>query len=602
MGGGNRLATQSWRTMPANDRKLLVLATVLAVTAVLYWAQAILIPLALATLLAFLLSPLAAALERWGLGRIPAVILVVVLTVSALGAAGWGLSGQAATLLEELPKYTEELKRRIAQLRPGQPLQRAQGALEEVVGELEPKVGKPKPADPVPVIIRGERRSLLQRIPDLLRHAAAAGLVVVLSIFLLIERHDLRDRFIRLVGYGRLTLTTKALDEAGWRISRYLMSLALVNAGMGLAFGLGLWLLDVPYAIVWGVVLALARFIPYVGVWPAAALPIVLSLTVFDGWVRPLLVAALFLALELVVNVAVEPVLYSQRAGVSKVALLVAVGVWTWLWGPIGLIFGTPFTVCLAVLAKYVPTLDFLSILIGDEPAMEPRLVFYQRLIAGDLDEATEIAHEQLESSDAATVADGVLIPALVTARGDRAAGRLEEDEERTVVTGVRDIVEGSLGRERAVVEGTAAVRLLGCAARDEADAVALEVFRRLLPPALCEMEILPAGLLASEVVARVGRERTPLVTIASLPPGGLAQTRYLVKRLRAAHPDVTILVGRWGATEGAEVQRAALTATGADQVGMTVTETRDQLLALLPVKSGHPSAAAQVAESSRAS
>jgi predicted PurR-regulated permease PerM len=582
--------------MPANDRKLLVLATVVLIAAVLYWAQAILIPIALATLLAFLLSPLADGLQRWGLGRIPSVILVVVLTVSALGAAGWGLSGQAATLIDELPRYTDELKRRMAQLRPGQPLQRAQGALEDVVDELEPKPRQPRPADPVPVIVRGEHRSLLQRIPDLLRYAATAGMVVVLIIFLLIERHDLRDRFIRIVGYGRLTLTTKALDEAGRRISQYLMSLALVNAGMGLAFGLGLWLLDIPYALVWGVVLALARFIPYVGVWPAAALPVALSLTVFDGWVRPLLVAALFLTLELVVNMVVEPVLYSHRAGVSKVALLVAVGFWTWLWGPIGLIFGTPFTVCLAVLAKYVPALDFLSILIGDEPAMEPSLVFYQRLVARDIDEAAEIAHDQLESSDPATLADGVLIPALVTARADRAAGRLEEDDERAVVAGVRDIAEGGLGHERAVVEGTAPVRVLACAARDEAEAVALEVLRRLLNPALCEMDILPAGLLTAEVVTRLSQERPPLVTVASLPPGGLAQTRYLIKRLRAAHPDVTILVGRWGSTEGAEAQRAALSAAGADQVGMTLTETRDQLLALLPVKSGRPSAAKPVA------
>lgn len=589
--------------MPGNDRKLLVLATVLLVAAVLYWAQAILIPLAVATLLAFLLSPLAEVLQRWGLGRIPAVVLVVVLTVSTLGGAGWALSGQAATFLEELPKYTEELKRRITQLRPGQPLQRAQGALEDVVGALEPKVARPKPADPVPVIIRGERRSLLERIPDLLRHAASAGLVIVLVIFLLIERHDLRDRFIRLVGYGRLTLTTKALDEAGRRISQYLSSLALVNAGMGLMFGLGLWLIGIPYAPLWGVILALARFIPYVGVWPAAALPIAVSIVTFDDWIRPLFVAALFVALEVIANVVVEPVLYSHRAGVSKVALLVAVGFWTWLWGPVGLILGTPFTVCLVVLAKYVPALDFITILIGDEPAMEPPLVFYQRLVAGDLDEGAEIAHDALKSSDTEAVAQGMLVPALVTARIDRAAGRLDEDDERAVVAGVRDIAEDVLGPDRPRSPGPAPapVRVFACPARDEVDAVGLEVFRQLVNPTLCDVDILPAGLLTAEVVARLARERSPIVVVAALAPGGLAQARYLVKRLRAVSPDVTILVGRWGAGEDIDVQRAALSAAGADQVAMTPTETRDQLLALLPVKGGRPGAEPMALASPRA-
>jgi len=508
--------------MPPSHRKLLVLATVLLVAAVLYWAQAILIPLAMATLLAFLLSPLADLLQRWGLGRIPAVTLVVLLTVSALGAAGWGLSGQAATLLEELPRYTEGLKRRIAELRPGRPLERARGALEEVVGELEAKERRTKPAGPVPVVIQGERRPLIQRIPGLLREIATAGLVVVLVIFLLIERHDLRDRFIRLVGYGRLTLTTKALDEAGRRISQYLMSLALVNVGMGLGFGLGLLLIGVPYALLWGVLLGLARFIPFVGVWPAAAAPIVLSLTVFEGWTRPLLVAALFVALEVVANVVVEPVLYSQRAGVSKVALLVAVGFWTWLWGPIGLILGTPLTVCLVVLAKYVPALDFVGILIGDEPPMEPRLVFYQRLVARDFDEAAEIVEKQLETAAPEVVADEMIIPALVTVRRDHPAGRLDEDDVRAVVAGAREVAD-VLGRERQTPEGVTPGRVLACPARDEIDAAALEVFRRLLNPALCEVDILPPGMLAAEVVARVARERPPLVTVASLPPGGLA-------------------------------------------------------------------------------
>jgi predicted PurR-regulated permease PerM len=538
-----------------------------------------------ATLLVFVLSPVVEALHRWGLGRVPAVILVVVLVVAALGGAGWALSVQVGALAEDLPRHTEAVKRRIAEWRPGPGgvLDRARGAVDAVVSELEKKVDGPVERTdqaPVPVIIRGESRPLIQRVPALARELASAGFVMVLVIFMLIELQSLRDRFIRIVGWGRFTLTTKALDEAGDRISRYLLSLSLVNAGIGLAFGLGLLLLGVPYALLWGTGLALARFVPYVGVWPAAALPVALSLAASDGWTRPLLVVALFLGLESLANVVVEPVLYSQGAGLSKVALLVAIGFWTWLWGPIGLILATPLTAGFVVLAKYVPALEPVAVLLG-EPALAPPAVFYQRLVDRDVDEAAEVVERRLKASSLASVADEILIPALAGVRRDRAAGRLDEADQQFAVAAMRDLLEQAAGPAPDCVP-TPAARLLACPVRDHIDAAALEILGRVLDSTGCAMEVLPAGLLSAEMVDRVTHHRPALVVVASVPPGGLAQTRHLLKHLRSAGPDLTILVGRWGAWGEGDAERSALPGVGADHIATSLGETRHQIQAIL--------------------
>jgi predicted PurR-regulated permease PerM len=536
-----------------------------------------------ATLLAFVLSPVVATLHRWGLGRVPSVVLVVVLVMAAVGGAGWALSTQLAALADELPRHTRVLKKRIADWRPGgnTVIDKARGAVDEVVDELEKVERSVKPAQspPVPVVIRGEWRPLVSGVPALLREFASAGFVMLLVFFMLIELQSLRDRFIRLVGWGRLTLTTKALDEAGHRISRYLLSLSFVNAAMGLAFGLGLLLIGVPYALLWGVVLALARFVPYVGVWLAVALPTAMSLAVSDSWGPPLLVVAVFVALELVANVAVEPVLYSQGAGLSKVALLAAIGFWTWLWGPVGLILATPLTAGLVALARYVPSLEFVAVLLNDEPALPAPAVFYQRLVARDVDEAAETVEQRLKETSLEVVADEILLPALVTMRHDRAAGRLDDADQQAVIQTMHEVVEQVAGPEAECPPGVEA-RVLGCPVRDEVDAAALEVLRRVLGLAACAVEVLPAGLLSAEVVDRAARHRPAVIVVSSVPPGGLAQTRYLIKRLKTASPESTILFARWG--DSGDPDPTALE-IGVDQQAKTLAEARNQILALLP-------------------
>jgi predicted PurR-regulated permease PerM len=564
------------------------------VVAALGWARAVLIPIALAMLLAFLLNPVVGGLRRWNVPRAPATLLVVVLISLLLGVGSWALSGQVTALGDDLPGYTETIKAKIAELRRtgrGNMLDRARRAVDEVVGALEKPTqggGRPEPR-PLPVVVRGDAGTLLRRLSAFFEPVTTTGFTMLLVIFMLIEHQQLRDRFIRLAGYGRIPVTTRALDEAGERIGRYLLTQSIVNAGLGLLFGVGLALIGVPYALLWAVILALGRYVPYVGVWVAVALPTALSVVIFDGWREPTMVFGLAAGLEVLVNTVIEPVLYSQRAGLSKVALVTAVAFWTWLWGPIGLILATPLTVCLVVVAKYVPPLDFIVVLLSDEPALEDSVAFYQRLVAMDRAEAAEILEERLAAEPAPEVYERVIVGALVHARSDRLRGRLDADEERTVVGLAGEVVEELPAQ--APSGAALKVRVLGCPARDAADEIGLRLLRRLLEPT-SNVEIIPAGLLSAEVVARVEAARPPVVCVVALPPGGVAHTRYLVKRLRDRLPATRIIVGRWCAGEAAEEQRRQLLAAGADHVGATLAETRNELL-VSPVASAPGVAAA---------
>ena len=582
-------------------RPLIVLTGFSLIVACLYWAQALLIPVALSILLTFLLSPVTSLLQRLRIGRVPSVILVVVVVFSLLGGIGWGITLQVTSLARELPKHRSNIMAKARALRlatRGGVLEKAQETATEVMKELRAGDRPTKAADkPVPVVM--EPPSLLSSLPGVLELLANAGLVIVLVIFMLIRREDIRNRLIRLVGYGRLTATTKALDDAGQRISRYLLMHTITNSAVGFVAGVGLFLIGVPYALLWGFLAAVLRFIPYVGPGIAATLPIVLSLAAMPGWVGPILVIGLFLALELFSNMVLEPWLYGRAAGVSAVGLIVAVAFWTWLWGSLGLLLATPLTVCLVVLSKHVPELDFIVVLLGDEPVMEPSVRYYQRLLAMDHHEATEVVEEHLKTHALDGVYDQVLVPALIFAKLDRGRDRLSEDDEQFIYRTSREIVEGLGSRppktsmssspdspgplDAATNEAGAGslprVRILGCPTRDEADELALLMLEQMLHPARCETELMSGELLSSELVARAGEMQPMLICIAALPPEGLAHARYLCKRLRARCPDTRILVGRWGLDANMEEERALLLTAGADHVGTSLCESRDQIL-----------------------
>jgi hypothetical protein len=324
--------------------------------------------------------------------------------------------------------------------------------------------------------------------------------------------------------------------------------------------------------------------------------PILFSLAVFDGWAKPASVVALFVVLELIVSAVVEPVVYSQHAGVSKVALLVAIAVWTWLWGPLGLVLATPMTVCLLVVAKYIPEMNFVAILVGDEPALVPSVAYYQRLLAEDRDEAGEIVEEFLESHPAEQLYDGLLVAALVTARRDLARGHLSADAMAFIARATAEILEEVvLDAPGAAPDGApGALHVLGCPARDKADEVALAMLRRLVDPGRVDLELASPDVLTSEVMAMVEATRPAALCLSSLPPGGLAQTRYLCKRLRARYPDVKIVVGRWGLRDDLAGEHAeALRSAGADHVSASLLETRDYLAQIAALQLAPAAAAA---------
>jgi hypothetical protein len=283
----------------------------------------------------------------------------------------------------------------------------------------------------------------------LLGPLGTAGIVIVFVIFMLIGREDLRDRIIRLVGEGQLNITTQALDDAATRISRYLVAQAIVNGSYGAAISLGLWLIGVtladgwfPSFVLWGLLCALLRFIPYIGPWIAAAFPLILSLAVYPGYSVFFAVAGMFIIVELLSNNFMEPWLYGSSTGMSAVAVLVAAVFWTWLWGPIGLLLSTPLTVCIVVVGKYVPQFRFFDILLGDQPVLSPAERIYQRLLAMDAEEAADVAEEQLESSSLEAVYDQVLLPALAMAEQDRHADQLDDRRGLFIRDALRDIID----------------------------------------------------------------------------------------------------------------------------------------------------------------
>ncbi len=570
---------------------LVTLAGLVLTVGCLYWAQAFLIPVALAALLTYLFSPLVGVLEHRGLPSAAAVVTVVTLAFVALGGLGWILALQMSALGTELPKYRHNIRQKIADVRLlGQDsgLDRAQKTVEGAAGEAERDVERATPSStrqpkPTPVIIQYERD--LWNVPAALgpwlEPLGGAGLVVILVPFMLLGRQELRNRVVRLFGFGRLALTTRALDEANARVSRYLLSQTVINAAFGVLAALGLFLLGVPYALLFGLLGGALRFIPYVGPWIGALLPIGVSLAIFPGWTRPLLLLAFWLVLELFTNLVLETVFWARSAGVSHVGLLLAVGFWTWLWGSIGLVVATPLTVCLLVFAKHIPALEFLWVLMGDEPVISPDVVLYQRLLAMDEDEASDIVERALAEQPLERVYDAILIPVLALAGGDHARGRIDPDEYRYVIQALRAIVE-ELTAERAAPPDS---RVFGAAVRGEADGVGMLLLRDVLAPARVALDTVSSDLLSAEVVRDVREHGADIVVVGAVPPGGVAQARYLCKRLRAAVPGVRIIVARLGVGENVEAVRQALLSAGADAVGTSLVETRDLILQFVRVR-----------------
>jgi predicted PurR-regulated permease PerM len=574
-------------------RAFYLLGSTALVVAALYWGQKLLIPFALAILLAFVLAPLVTWLERRRLKRVPAVLLVVSLAFLLLGAAGWAVALEVTGLVDDLPGYTERVRAKIGQLQ----LARAQGLLRSVQNLLEEidqasqptgaAQGKILRVEPALPSLFAQLQAVVGRLLGVLSEALA---VLVLVVSMLVYREDLRNRLIRLAGIGHLVLTTRALDEAGQRISRFLIMQLLINVSFGLGLAAGLTLIGVPQPIFWGCLAAALRFVPYVGTWLVGLSLLVFSVAALEtGW-QLVLVAVLFVGLEILTFNVFEPLLFGHSTGISPVALLIAAAFWMFLWGPIGLILAPPLTACLVVLGRFVPQLEFFSVLLSDQPALKPEAAYYQRLLARDQEEAAAVVRDYLGQHAIDRLYDEVLVPALVLVRRGRQRGKLRPDDEEFILRTTRELLEHleqSVPLAETPSDGAGRMLILGLPACDEVDELALLMLRHLGRAEGQEVRLTGSGDLSSGMISLVQQEHPVLVFVATVAPGGLAQARYLCQRLHSQFPTLRVVVGRWGHRRDPKKSRKLLLSAGADHFVTTLREACSQLtrLARTPVR-----------------
>jgi predicted PurR-regulated permease PerM len=544
------------------------LAGLLIAAAILYLAREVLIPLALAILLSFLLAPLVRRLEGWRLGRVFSTLVAVAIAVSAIAGIGWIATKQALSLTAKLPEYRANISEKIRAVREPQEgsLGKAAEAIKDLESEAAPGAAPLAVTETPPTALA----ALREMVGPFVHPVGTALAVVVFTILLLLNRENMRERLIGLIGTQRINITTQALGEASYRVSSYLYMQLVVNACFGIPFALALWLIGIPNAMLWGLLGTLLRFIPYAGVWVAVAMPAMLAFAIFDGWSEVAWVLGVFLILELFLVNVLEPWLYGRSAGLSAIAIILAALFWTWLWGPVGLLLAVPLTVCIAVMGRYIPELGYLNVLLGVEPVLPPEARFYQRLVARDRDEAMMLADEYAAEHGQAALFDTLLIPALTLIETDRHKGALEPETERFAFDTTRQILDEL--REDGT-ETTAAAHVCILPARDQADELAGAMLARLLPGA----QLFSAKSLAAETLEQIGDGACRVMCISAVPPQAASHASYLARRLKKQFPKLRIVLALW-TNEGVDKVRPRLASAGIDEVATRLPEVLAQL------------------------
>jgi predicted PurR-regulated permease PerM/methylmalonyl-CoA mutase cobalamin-binding subunit len=581
------------------------LVALVVVAAILYLARDVLIPLVVAILLSFLLTPAVTLLERWRLGRVPATAVVVILGFSMIGAVGWFAASQAVSLAASLPEYRENISAKIRALRG--PSDGTLGQAAEAIRDLEEEAAPEQPPLAVKETAATPLAALMEWTAPFAKPLGMALAVIIFTILMLLNREDMRDRLIGLIGAGRINLTTQAFGEASERVSRYLVMQLVVNAGFGIPFGIALYFIGIPNAMLWGLLITLLRFIPYAGIWIAIAMPVTLAFAISDGWSLVAWTVGVFIAFELIFVYGIEPWLYGRSTGLSPIAIIAAVVFWTWLWGSVGLLLATPLTVCVAVMGRYIPEFGFLNVLLGVEAVLPPEGRLYQRLIALDDEEAIDVSEEYANEHGLLALHRDVVIPALGLAEHDRHRGVIDEARERFVFDTVRKIIEDVEDRkamkeeaQRKAEEGEAksaavpatpappasraAAALCIVGANDEADHLAGLAFARVLPPADFDAQVIGYPVLAGEIVDRVAESGAKIVCISAVPPHAAIQAGYLVKRLKSRLPELKVLVVIW-TSEDIVRARARLGEAGADKIVSSYPDAIAQLHDLAAMK-----------------
>jgi predicted PurR-regulated permease PerM len=589
-----------FKNSPSTDALVGIWAVSLTafIVATLYFARELFIPLTLAGLLTFLLAPLVQRLESW-IGRIPAVLLAIALILTAAGASGWVLTRQFVDLASKLPDYKENIQSKLRSLKMAKSgrlskfLETVEELKKDLPGARTPdiyqvpsQVMETPPTNPFEVV------GVI--VAPLLGPLGTAALVLLLATFMLLKREDLRSRIIRLIGRGRISATTHAMDEAGARVTRYLLILLLLNVIYGVSVAVGLFLLGVPNAILWGASAAVLRFIPYLGPWIGAALPIALSLAVSPGWGTPLLTIGLFVGLELLNNNVLEPWIYGSNVGVSPVALIFSAVCWTWLWGPVGLVLATPLTVCLVVMGRHIPRLSFLSVLLSDEEALTPAQDCYYRLLTVGEHDEMGFVEDYLKTNTVTAFYDSVVIPVVTEAEVDHRQELLDDEQLALVQQSLRDIV-ADLGARPPASAGIIPEKSVPCpvqgpigrvyclAARAERDELAGVMLGQLLRQRGFEIQVAPTKIDVGELVGLVAKSSVDVACISVVAPSTVLHARYLCLKLRSVLPKQKIVVGLWGATENVTAAVRRLREAGADDVITTFADAVLRIGKLVP-------------------
>ncbi len=600
---------QPFKARTSEELMALLSAVAIAILAViiittLYFGREIFVPIALAVLLSFVLAPLVGLLQRLRAPRGLAVVSVVITAFALIFAMGSLLATQLTQLAGDLPRYESTISEKIQSFRETTAgrgtLERASGMLKDLSKELDkPKdaasslgpgsilAKTPAPLAPVPVEVRqpdpGALESLRSLISPLLHPLATTGIIIIFVIFILLQREDLRNRLIRLAGSRDLQRTTAALDDAARRLSRLFLIQLLLNGTFGLVIGAGLWLIGIPSAILWGILAAVLRFVPYIGAVIAAAFPLVLAVAVDPSWTMLLWTLALFLVVEPIVGHVIEPMVYGHSTGLSPVAVVASATFWTALWGPIGLVLATPLTVCLVVLGRHVERLEFLDVMFGDRPALSPPEIFYQRMLAGDPTEAAEKAEEFLKERSLASYYDEVALKGLQLAQMDADRGALNQER----LTKIRDAVnefandlseqddrpapkvrattdaEASsavdavskdaayedlpvLNKDELPAEWRGPYPVLCVAGRSLIDEAAAIMLGQLSTAHGLAARVEPAEALSTTNLFRLDAGGVAIVCLIYLDANGPAHMRYAIRRLRRKLPKATFILGCW--------------------------------------------------------
>ena len=548
----------------------------------LWIAKAVLLPLALGIILAFMLTPAVRLFDRAHLPRFFGVFLTMMLALGVVSGVGYVFWNQFADLSVQATRYASSMRQKVADARMGSGavLKQLQITLDKVTEQLDSNALANDLRRAQPVRVVPPRSPPVERlqgaIEQVFQPMASAVIVLVLVAFMLGQREDLRDRIIRLIGASNVTMTTRLMDEAAHRVSQFLVWQTLINLAFGVLVGIGLYWIGVPYAALWGGMTALLRFVPYVGTLLSSLMPAALAFAIFPGWVETLQALGMFLALDFVTAYFVEPVIFGQRTGVSSFALLVSALFWIWVWGPAGLLLSTPLTVCIAVLGRHVRSLRFLAIIFADEPALSPHVRYYQRLLARDEDEAQSIVNSKVAELGVTAVMDQMLIPALVLTSQHHSMEEITEDDVAFILASTTEIVQQlrQTGQPYDPSQAESGMQIAGIATASPIDQLVLDMLQIALNASENDIEPLTPKLSGDAAVDHAIVTRTPLTCIVSLSTTRGAEIRTFCRRLRADRPETNLLVLRPMLDEaGASRSAARMREAGADVVVTTIEE-----------------------------